>query len=533
MSPEELPPPPPHAAIPPPFVPGPATPQRYWPTPDRWPTLPPPTLPPPTEPSRAGRRVVVVLLVVLGALGVLLAGTAAAVLWWLGSATPDHPETWDPRVQELVEFIEQDTGRSFDHPVHVNFLDPDAYREEIGAGEPLDADAGAAAEREAGIYRALGLASGELDLIGASETLWAEGTSAFYDSEREQVYVNGVVAEGAPLPVDVQVVVLHELVHAAQDQAVDLDVLEVGSTAEGEAQLAVIEGDASAMEQRFAAELSDDEFEQLLERSDAEMAGVEDRMDDADVPEVLSLAFGLPYMFGPSWVTVELERRGPEGVLDALGAAAPSGADVLTLGEERSEPVEVSEPDVPDDAEQVEVDSWGAFTWLLAVAASVDGGDAIAAVEAIGGWVGDSVATYEGPTGVACFEANLEFVDAPAAARFRSAMQRWADDAPASAGRAVDGSGDAVSIGGCDPGSDAPTPSDADPGAVIEALALRNEIIASVIAEGGVEMSAARCYAEGLLTDVGVEALTAEDDEYFFSDEFTDIVVQLSDACGI
>jgi hypothetical protein len=477
--------------------------------------------------------VVVVVVAVLAAFGVLAVGTAAAVWWWWTSDEVVHPETWDPRVVDLVEFIEQDTGRSFEHPVQVNFLDPDAYRKEIGAGEPVDAEADAAADRDAGIYRALGLASGELDLVGASETLWADGTSAFYDSEREQVYVNGVVAEGEPLPVDVQLVVLHELVHAAQDQAVDLDGLEVGSTAEGEAQLAVIEGDASAMEQRFAVELDPDELDQLFEQSDADVAEVEERMDEADVPEVMELAFGLPYMFGPSWATAELERRGPEGLLDALTTTAPSGADVLTLGEDRHDVVDVPEPEVPDGADEVEVDSWGAFTWLLAVAASVDDGDAIAAVDAIGGWVGDSVVTYEDADGVACFAADVEFVDAAAAGRFRSAMSRWSDGAPTSAPRRLDGSGASVSLGGCDPGPDAEPTSGADPGAVVEELALRNEIFASVIAEGGVETSAARCYAEGLLEDVGVEALTAEDEEFFFSDEFGDIVVQLSEACGL
>lgn len=480
---------------------------------------------------------VVVVVALLATFGVLAVGAAAAAWWWWTSDQVEHPATWDPRVVDLVEFIERDTGRSFEHPVHVNFLDPADYREEIGAGGSVDADVdaevGAAAERDAGIYRALGLASGQLDLVGASETLWAEGTAAFYDSEREQVYVNGVVAEGEPLPVDIQLVVLHELVHAAQDQAVDLDELEVDSTAQAEAQLAVIEGDASAMEQRFAAELSAAEFDELLETSGAQIDDVEDRMDGADVPEVLSLAFGLPYMFGPPWVTAELERRGSDAVIDALVSSPPSGADVLTLDEERTDVVEVPEPEVPDDADEVEVDSWGAFTWLLVVAASVDGGDAIAAVDAIGGWVGDSVATYDDADGVACFAADVELVDAAAAARFRSAMARWRDGAPASAQRRLDGSGASVSLGGCDPGPDAESTSDADLGTIIDELALRNEIVASVIAEGDVETSAARCYAEGLLEDVGVEALSAQDEEYFFSDEFSDIVVQLSDACGL
>ena len=37
-----------------------------------------------------------------------------------------YPAAWDPRVVDLVSFVEKQRGLNFEHPVFVDFLDPQA-----------------------------------------------------------------------------------------------------------------------------------------------------------------------------------------------------------------------------------------------------------------------------------------------------------------------------------------------------------------------------------------------------------------------
>ncbi len=183
---------------------------------------------PPGPASRAGGGRRAGLWFVLGSAALLCLVGAAAIGWWAMDRGSAHPDTWDPAVVELVEFVEAERDSEFDHPVYVDFVDPEQYRLLAGGGaDPTDADAAAdeaadaAASEDIALYRSLGLISGAPDLGAANESLMADGTAAFYDPYEDRIVVRGLPV-GGELAIELKVVVVHELAHALQHQVVDL-----------------------------------------------------------------------------------------------------------------------------------------------------------------------------------------------------------------------------------------------------------------------------------------------------------------------
>ena len=60
---------------------------------------------------------------------------------------PARPETWDERVLDHVDFVEDERGLSFDHPVAIDFMPEDEFVALFDADE-LDADQRAACRGE-------------------------------------------------------------------------------------------------------------------------------------------------------------------------------------------------------------------------------------------------------------------------------------------------------------------------------------------------------------------------------------------------
>src|SRR3546814_21123129 len=135
------------------------------PPPPPWP-MPAPPPPPGSRPKRP--RWVDAVVVMVG--GTLLVG-ALAVVTGVTDSGPDPPDTWDPRVAQLVEFVEDERGLTFDHQVHVDFLTAEPY-----SAQTTSDPAGVADEEQAELDRAdselrpVGLAPGAVDLIEDSHT---------------------------------------------------------------------------------------------------------------------------------------------------------------------------------------------------------------------------------------------------------------------------------------------------------------------------------------------------------------------------
>jgi hypothetical protein len=192
-----------------------------------------------------------------GAVGVLLiAGVGASMV--LGG-DDGHPSEWDPRVTDLVAFVEDERELDFAHPVYVDFLTPEEYSNATRADETdlTDEDRDSLEDSEA-VLRALGLVSGDVDLFESSNELNDSGTLAYYDNSTGRITVRGT-----EMTLDLEVTLVHELTHALQDQHFDLGRLrDLDTTGESTAFRAVVEGDASLVEERFVATLDDADLEE-------------------------------------------------------------------------------------------------------------------------------------------------------------------------------------------------------------------------------------------------------------------------------
>ena len=126
-----------------------------------------------------------------GLLVVVLIAVSLAITGHLGGSPaksaakgPSYPSTWDPRVVPMVNFVQGDRGLDFKHPVYVDFLTQAEYAATLNGPKPTAAET-AEANSEAGLYRAVGLASGPVDLSGAGNTLLDVGTLGYYNPKTE------------------------------------------------------------------------------------------------------------------------------------------------------------------------------------------------------------------------------------------------------------------------------------------------------------------------------------------------------------
>jgi hypothetical protein len=157
-------------------------------------------------------------LVVLGCVSglVLQIGVLALVVKARGD---DYPSSWDPRVADLVGFVERARGHDFRHPVPVSFLTDEEYgaRTRTDSATLTDEDRESIAQDEA-IFRALGLIDADVDLLEAQNDLTDAGTLAFYDPAEEEI-----VVRGNELTPDLRVTLVHELTHTLQDQTFPIE----------------------------------------------------------------------------------------------------------------------------------------------------------------------------------------------------------------------------------------------------------------------------------------------------------------------
>jgi hypothetical protein len=513
-----LPPPPP-----PPPGEGPPPPNPWGPTlppPPTWagPPPPPPPAPPPWEATAARTRRWP------GAVGTTLAGLAvlgAAVLLTTGDDT-DHPSEWDPRVADLAAFVEDERGLDFDHPVHVDFLTPEEYTEAStdDAGE-VPADERTELERYAGQLRALGVASGELDLVTAFNQLSDGGTLAFYDPVDDRVRVRGTeLTEG------LEVTIVHELTHALQDQRFDLEsifdpALDAGAAT---AYRALVEGDALRIEDAYVAEeltpaqqsAYEDELAAELEASETATA---------DVPPFVSAAVSSPYALGRPFVLLLLNDGGNDAVDRAFDEPPATEEHLLDpLSYQADE--EVAEVDLgfEDDEEVVDEGPFGAIGWYLFLAERIDPKQAF---EAALGWGGDAFAGYD-DDGADCVRMAFVGDTGDDEAEMAAALDEWAAAMPGGRAEVIEVDGH-PGLDACDPGADV----DLELTGRTEASLYLPSLWGYLVADAGSQLDpdGSRCYARAVIDGLSYEEITDPEGAAFVADDFQDRLLDAFSAC--
>ena len=282
------------------------------------------------------------------------------------TATP--PDQWPAEVLPLVQFVEQQRGAQFDHPVPITFLTPEQYQAEIQAEATTDdttAEDTALQDASEGQLRALGLLDPSTDMQDAVAQLFGGGTLAYYDSEADEVKVLGT-----ELDVAHRVTLVHELTHAWQDQQGYLDKLDDLEDGQAYALQALAEGDATRVENAYVDSLSNSE----LDDYDRQTAQQGEDVDLDGVPDVLVASFGSMYAVGEPFVDILDQQGGNAEVNAALADPPESEADLLDISRYLDEvaPLAVDEPTLPAGAERLDGGQFGAVSWLLTLAEQVD-----------------------------------------------------------------------------------------------------------------------------------------------------------------
>ncbi len=472
------------------------------------PTPPPPPPPPPppsgaeAPPKRTRRWPVIV-----GIGSVLVIGGAVAGFTLLGEESgPDHPDVWDERVAHLVEFVEDERGLAFEHPVHIDFLDDAAWEAQGSVDEEeLTPEDEALLEHGAGLFRALGLAEGELDLLQDSEDLAISGVLGQYRFEDERIVVHGTEVTRA-----VEATLVHELTHVLQDQHFDIGTrIPAASEDEGseEGSLRVlVEGDADRIEDRWIEQLSEEDRTALEEEREAES---EEGMEVIDeLPASLVTFFSSDYILGAGFIDVVEAHDGDDGIDRAF--RVPPGPE-----EHVFDPLSFLQADTEESVDPPEIDGeaiadmegdFGVTSWYLFLAERTD---PVAALTAVEGWASDAFRGYVRDD-VTC--AALRFVgeDRAAAAVMATRLEQWAASMPEAAQATVVHDGRTVDLDSCDPGTEADLVE--DNGRSQETIilpAVRSQLASQVLNDGG-NAAQARCFSSGVVAGLPYELLVSD-----------------------
>ena len=429
---------------------------------------------------------------------VLAAGVTAAVV---RNGEDDIPSEWDPRVLDLVHFVERERGAVFDHPVPVDFLTPEEYSERTRTDEgSLTDEETEELEQFEGELRALGILSGDTSLIDATNDLTDTGTLAYYDSGEERVVVRGT--EVTP---GLAVTLVHELTHVLQDQVFALDRYreadEEPTSGETFAFDSLVEGDADRIDQLYTASL--DQATQDAIDAENEAGYEEYRAATDDVPVALDALFGAMYGLGDSFVAV----------LESAGESVDGAFDDPPVTEEQvfdpfayldgDEPVAVDVPDT-DGEDAFDEGDFGAVSLMVVLAERIEPRQALAAAT---GWGGDAYVVFP-RDGRTCIRLDVTGDSSTETDELADALADWVAAAPGSAA-ITSRTGDLVHLESCDPGVGASAEGTGGSALALD-LAVTRSYAAADALEDGADPDAARCFGSALVEQLTDDELADE-----------------------
>jgi hypothetical protein len=330
-------------------------------------------------------------------------------------AEPVVPVACPAEVSEAIcdaaAFVQREAGRAFHRFPTVELEDDAGFRARLLA----DFDEGVEdLEALGATLTAMGMIDPGTDVVAAVADLLSVAVVGFYDPETEEL-----VVRGGELTPYTRIVVVHELVHALDDQWFELHRPEYEERDDevGFGFLAVLEGHAGVIEDRYRQALSPAEQRQAVQEEIqlVMQAGI----DVFALPPVLLELLVAPYGPGQRLVERILAEQGPDGLAAAFADPPTTSSQVLhpELYFAREPAVEVPAP--PADGEVVDEGVVGELVlglWL-------------GSAEVATGWGGDRYVTWRQGSGW-CFRTDVVMRTEADLARLRAAVERWVAQAP-------------------------------------------------------------------------------------------------------
>lgn len=313
----------------------------------------------------------------------------------------------------LVDFVERERGLTFGKEVAVVLLDDAAFEERLLATEETAADIEATRGLDA-TFTALGLIEPHVDLAVEFDELLAGGTLGYYYPQTDELLVRGTQATPA-----VRAMVVHELTHALQDQAFDLDRPELDDR-DDESSLgftALVEGDAQRVEEAYLASLPPAEEDAARSELDGGTT--------PDVPDILLSLLFFSYDVGPDLVAQILDAGGQDALDDAFDDPPTTSEQMIFPASYLAGQPALDVTTPVADGPQVDAGTLGQVGLILLLASAIDEEEAINAAV---GWGGDRYVTWQdGPMDCTRFVVRMD--DPYLGQDVRRALSEWADNA--------------------------------------------------------------------------------------------------------
>jgi len=330
-------------------------------------------------------------------------------------------------VCDAAVFVENSRGQPFKDFPTVELIDDGAFAERL-LRDFEDSREELAITTE--VWRSLGFIEADVDLFDALASSYEVGVVGVYFSDTKELYI-----QGTDMNLYSQLVIVHELVHAHDDQWFDLerDEYEESDDEIGYGFSAIIEGNAGRVEDLWRAQLPAGEQDEL-DRLEVSVLSPEEIEIYLSLPRLL-LQFQIsPYQDGRQLVAAIAEGGGEDGVNKALVDPPATSEQVLhpELFASGERAISVANPPAENDI--IDEGIVGELAFDLWFSDRI--GD---------GWGGDRYVSWRTDNG-ACTRIDVVGDTDTDTDEYQAGAQDWAAQA---SGRTVERLDDIVRITGC------------------------------------------------------------------------------------
>ncbi len=243
------------------------------------------------------------------------------------TAAERRVETLDEQLGRVTGFVEAIRGFEFPAPPDVRYATREELRDEVEQEIEDYTEEDAALDQ--GLLVALAQIPPGLDLRSVLVAAYGEQVAGYYDPESAELVVGAQDTEERVGRLD-EITLAHELGHALVDARIGLPELEAFGEEQADELLAaqaLVEGDATALMNRFAMEAMSALDQLLLAREAAEL--LERMASFTELPWALQRGFEFPYLEGAAFVEHLLQRGGWDAVDRAYDAPPATTLEIL------------------------------------------------------------------------------------------------------------------------------------------------------------------------------------------------------------
>jgi hypothetical protein len=321
---------------------------------------------------------------------------------------PIDPATLQAEVTALSAYVEQQRGLSFRTPVRPLVLPDTEFEQRLGDQIPPEE-----IEQQAAMLQMLGLVPPDQDASELIREALLEGVQGWYDATTKEL-----VVRGGTLSDDVRQTLVHELTHALDDQAFDLDRPEYDERPDeiGFGFRAVVEGDATRIERTWH-----DQFN----AGGNPPNDVAPAIPPGSPPELQAVAtqLGSPYLLGSRLVR-DLLDRGAQPALDQSFGDPPTTSEQVLHPDKYAvrEPRREVPPPPTDGGKTTDEGVFGEVMTRGLLSSKIPVADA---ERAAAGWGGDWYVAWTDRQGASCLRVDWQMDTAAELAELRTALDAY------------------------------------------------------------------------------------------------------------